>query len=192
MRKIFAVLLASVFSFPFLYAEYPDNKAKRISYECKVTGGLFVDTLFRAIPAESIGIDAARQKDKPEILDRINGYMRLSYKNESNGLTYAYTAALYTGGPENNRIFLMITRDESTLANFPYTAGSWVFEYAGGKCLDKTDVIASWWQGGGLVKLPQTGTDVEVCAMKGDDRGLREECTAYIWDLKNAMFIKKK
>ncbi len=192
MKKFSAVFTAIILLLPVLYAQYPNKNANIHPYSCKVTGGLFVDTLFRAIPPDSIGIDAVQQKSKPAVLDRINGYMKLSYKNDPNGYTYTYTAALYTGGSKNSRIFIIITKDESSMANFPYTAGLWVFEYTAGKCSDQTGVIASWWQGGGLVKLPQNGTDVEICAMKGDDKGLREECATYLWDLKTATFIKKK
>ncbi len=192
MRKIAIVFFVLFFLSPILYAETPTAKG---SFVCKVTDKITVDSLFRAIPSDRIAINAERQKSKPEELDRANGYLRMSYKEPAGDISeniITYTAALYTGGEKNNRIFLMVARDMHYITQLPFTESLWIFEYTSGSCAVVTDTVMPWSKSGGIIKLPRKGTDLQVCVNKGDDRGLREECTTYAWNLKEARFIKKK
>jgi hypothetical protein len=188
MKNITAAFFACVLLSPILYAETPAVKG---SFVCRVNGGITVDSLFRAIPPDRIAIDAERQKSRPEELDRANGYLKMSFKDTS-GNTITYTAALYTAGQKNSRIFLMVTRDVHYIAQFPFTEGFWIFEYSPGMCAAVTDAILPLGHEGGLIKLPRKGTDLVRCVLIGDTNGMREECTTYAWNLKEAKFIKKK
>jgi hypothetical protein len=129
---------------------------------------------------------------KPTVLDRTNGYLNFSY-NDQSGNTITYTAALYTGGPKGGRIFLMVTQDIHSIAQIPHTEGFWIFEYSPGACTDMTEAIRPWSNNGGrTVKLPRKGTDLEQCELQGDSNGLKEVCTTYAWNIREAKFIKKK
>ena len=188
MKDFARVALVLALLMPFLSA---DAGVSKRDCACAVTGGVFVDSLFRAIPADLINIDKARQKARPAALDRPNGFMSVTYRDQS-GNDIEYTAALYTGGPKNKRVFLIIAREMHYIAQLPFTEGFWIFEYNSGKCADVTDELRPWTNTGGLVKLPRRGTDISVCANEGDDRGIREVCAVYAWDLAGARFREKK
>jgi hypothetical protein len=190
MKHLHIIVAVLISLLPAIYAEPASSQQ---GFPCTITGGVTVDSLFRAIPPGRINIEAGQQKTKPAVLDRKNGYMLLSYKDQSSN-TIEYGAALYTGGAKNERTFLMVTLTRGYIAQLPSTEGFWIFEYTPGKCVELTDSLFPF-RGAGdcsTIKLPRMGTDLTCCAMKGDDRGLREVCTTYLWDLKNARFVKKK
>jgi hypothetical protein len=168
---------------------YAENSSSKQNFTCKITGGVTVDSLFRAIPADRISLEPEGQKAQPAVLDRKNGYLNISYK--AHDQTIEYAAALYTGGQKNEKIFLLVTRYVGYIASLPSTEGFWIFEYSAGKCIEETDAILSPRHAWSKIKLPRFGTDLVCCEMKGDDRGLRDECTTFIWDMRKAKFIKK-
>jgi hypothetical protein len=188
MKNSIVIILAIVLFSPVLYSETPS--ADR-SFECRVAGEITVDSLFQALPPARIAIDAAQPTLRQEELDRPNGYLKKSCQ-DSSGNTITYTAAMYTAGQNNGRIFLMITRDINYIAQFPFTEGFWIFEYSSGRCADVTGTIFPWRNDGSLVKLPRYGTDLQRCARKADAAGLREVCVIYAWNSMDAQFIEMK
>lgn len=189
--KWYAVVLSICIALSsILYAGPQDAKN---NFDWKIAGPVTVDSLFRAIPPDRINIVSARQKMKPNVLDRTNGYLELTYSDQS-GNSFTYTAALYTTGQKRKRIFLVVARNVHPIATFPSTDGFWIFEYSSGKCFDMTDIMSpvKMGVGGGLVKLPQKGTDLKYCNMVGANEGMMEVCTMYIWDGMKAQFREKK
>ena len=184
---IIALLLAALLS-SILAA---DAGKSTQSFSCKPKGGVTIDSLFRAIPPDRIGIEESQQKAKPSMLDRSNGYLSLSYQDRS-GNSIEYSSALFTSEKKDNRVFLIVARTMHYVAQLPYTEGFWIFEYSPGKCTDETDAILPWKEDGSLIKLPRIGTDLIRCEKIGDEKGLREECTTYSWDVREAKFKKKK
>ncbi len=87
---IIALSLAVAFS-PVLAA---DARKSTQSFSCKPKGAVTIDALFRAIPPDRIGIEGAQQKAKPAVLDRSNGYLSLTYRDQS-GNSIEYSAALF-------------------------------------------------------------------------------------------------
>jgi hypothetical protein len=158
---------------------------------CRIPGGITVDSLFSAIQPACIGIKPEFQKAKPSILDRKNGYMCLTY-DENPGNTVEYIAALYTAGKKNDRVFLMVTRSVKYIAQLPSTENFWIFEYVNGTCIEKTDSVLPAGKQWSIIRLPQKGTDLECCEMKGTENGIAEECTTYSWDLMKGEFKIKK
>jgi hypothetical protein len=159
------------------------------SFDLKISGPVTVDSLFRAIPPDRITIEKAQQKGQYATLDRANGYLALKYKDES-GNAIMYAAALYTAG-QNRRTFLMVTRAINYIAQLPYTEKFWIFEFSSGKCYDLTDNMFPWKREGDTITLPRKGTDLVQCIRTADDRGMREDCTTYTWDIRKAQFRKK-
>ncbi len=168
-----------------------DTTVTTQSFSCKPKGGVTIDSFFRAIPPDRIGIEASQQGAKPAVLDRKNGYLSLSYQDQS-GNTIGYSAALYTSEKKENRIFLIVARTMHYVAQLPYTDGFWIFEYSTGQCTDETDAMFPWKADGSTIILPQIGTDLVRCEKVGDEKGLRELCTTYLWDVREVKFRKKK
>ena len=188
MKYCAAVLSLLTVLLSMLYAETPEPTR---SFACLVTGNATVDSLFQSIPPQQISIEMARQKSRPAVLDRINGYLFLSYHDQS-GNTIEYTAALYTAGQNGKRAFLMVARTMHYIAQAPFTEGFWIYEYYPGTCINRTDDIFPWKNDGSLIKLPRKGTDLFRCIREGDDAGIKEVCSTFSWDLRKAKFSEKK
>jgi len=172
-------------------AVHADPQRSKPGFKCDLKGGFTVDSLFRAVPSRMILIEPERQKARPDVLDRNNGYMNIKYRDGS-GNSIEYTAALYIGGKAMNRTFIIITRDIHPVAQLPSTEKYWVFEYSSGTCSDQTVAMIPWKSGVSTVRLPRKGTDLEACEMKGGEAGIKEECTVYTWDVGMSRFGRKK
>jgi len=191
--KLLTIFLT--FSIMMLSALYAETSSAQQSFTCKIAGSVTVDSIFRAIPPDKISMEPEGQKAKPAVLDRKNGYLSLSYKIQAQ--TIDYSAALYTSGNKNERIFLMVTRYVHYVARFPSTEGFWIFEYTPAKCIEQTDAILPSWHDWSIIKLPQKGTDLICCKMEGvkTDKGedaLGEVCATFSWDIRKGIFVKKK
>lgn len=187
--KYKAILLSQVIVMLAINTAEPQKAVSR--FNITISGPVTVDSFFKAIPSDRIMIVAAHQKGNYGILDRANGYLSLHYKDDSgNGIEY--TAALYTAGQQKKRVFLMVARAINYIAQLPYTEKFWILEYSSGACYDLSDTMFPWKREGDTIKLPQKGTDLVQCVRTGDDRGLRDDCTTYAWDLVKGEFKKKR